>query len=74
MQYFTYSPLDMDATEAYQQALKYLRYGYIVHVRPGKVTSERATPGEPPRAQPNTYLVRVEEDGSLRHVHSCFDD
>jgi hypothetical protein len=68
MRFFTYSPLDMTETEAYKLALPHLDPSVIVHVTRYSCTVEKAKAGARPQALPNTYLVRVEQDQSLRVV------
>lgn len=68
MRFFTYSPLDMSEQEAFDKAKPGLQNGYIVHV--GRLASYQSAikPGQVPKADRNTYLVRVEPDDSLRVV------
>jgi hypothetical protein len=69
MRYFIYSPLNMSETEAYEAAQQFLDEKYIVHVRSPFVINFIDLPkGTRPQALPDTYLVRVEPDGSLRTV------
>lgn len=74
MRYFMYSPLDMSEQEAFSLAKHELQYNRIVYIRrthPSAFLS--ILPGERPQAYPNTYLVRVEPDDSLRIVDRNLD-
>ncbi len=67
--YFAYSPVDMTIEEALENAYQYLEPDQIVHVQSdGDVEIHWLTYGDRPRALPDTYLVRVEQDDSLRVV------
>jgi hypothetical protein len=74
MRYFMYSPLDMSDQEAFDIAYPYLRDNHVVHVK-AQQHIELVPPvmGQRPAAAPNTYLIRVEQDGSLRVVHKAFN-
>lgn len=69
--YFMYSPLDMDANEAYEQANDWLGTDCIVVVRSNGLEIVDLPEGSRPQALPDTYLVRVEPDGSLRIVQKA---
>ena len=75
MRYFMFSPLDMSMDEAFKTVERLLDTQYIIRVRGSgeyqTVNYIPITPGERPRALPQTYLVRVESDGSLRVVHTA---
>lgn len=73
MNYFTFSPLDMDQHSAYELARPLLNPAHIVDVSPYYVTPRKVPSGTRPQALPNTYLVRVEQDGSLRIVHKALE-
>jgi hypothetical protein len=68
MRFFLYSPLDMSEQEAFDQALPHLSADHMVYVTHKCVEYIGFKPGQRPQALPNTYLVRVEQDGSLRVV------
>ncbi len=70
MRYFTYSPLDMNVYDALERALPYLDPRLIVQVTSEGVNLIDVLPGSRPRAFPNTYLVRVEQDNFPRVVDS----
>jgi hypothetical protein len=73
MRYFMYSPLDMSEEEAFAQAYADLLDNHIVHVT--SLGNEIIPPvsGQRPAAAPETYLVRVEQDDSLRVVQKAFN-
>jgi hypothetical protein len=69
MQYFMYSPLALSESEAYQLAKPYLNPDWVVIVRNKEwIYYDSIEPGMRVQAYANTYLVRVELDGSLRTV------
>lgn len=68
MQYFMYSPLEMSERDAFYKARPYLEDNHIVHVTSREIKTIPPVSGQRPAAAPNTYLVRVEQDGSLRVV------
>lgn len=69
MRYFLYSPLNLSETEAFEAAKKFLDEKYIVHVKSAfSIGFIDLPPGTRPEALPDTYLVRVEPDNSLRVV------
>jgi hypothetical protein len=73
MEYFMYSPLDMTAEEAFQDAVQWLSERDVVVVRSGHIEILPLTPNARLQALPGMYLVRVEPDGSLRTVHQNLD-
>ncbi len=68
MRYFMYSPLDMSEQDAFNRAYPELRDNHIVHVTAQGYSVVSPKNGQRPSAAPNTYLVRVEQDDSLRVV------
>ena len=73
MRFFTYSPIDFNDYTAYERAEHYLDERVIVHVTNNGCTVSPVVPGERPRALPDTYIVRVEQDSSLRIVEKRFN-
>jgi hypothetical protein len=73
VKYFTYSPLDMDAQEAFSRAQPSLDPAHIVDVTHYGNYIRRVPSGTRPKALPDTYLVRVEQDGSLRIVQKSLN-
>ena len=73
MRYFMFSPLDMSEAEAYEAARQFLLDNHIVHVTSHGVRIVPPVSGKRPAAAPNTYLVRVEQDGSLRVVQRALN-
>lgn len=71
MRYFMYSPLDMSAEEAFEFAYPHLEDNHIVHVTEREILIIPPESGQRPKAAPNTYLVRVEIDDSLRVVEKA---
>lgn len=72
--FFMFSPLDMSEVEAYAIAQSHLDHRHLVRVlSTGDIKIIPATPGSRPQAMPGTYLVRVEQDGSLRVVQKALE-
>ncbi len=76
MRYFIFNPLVMDQLKAFHVAEDHLEDNCIVYVYDdgyglGCDVTE-IPPGKRPKAFPDTHLVRVEQDGSLRIVDSNF--
>ncbi len=72
MRYFVFCPLDMEKHQAYARAYEHLEYNHIVYVSSNGITVTQLLPGVRPKALPDTHLVRVEQDNSLRIVDSNF--
>lgn len=72
MRYFIYSPLEMTEQEAYEYAEPHLRQNAVVHVTHRSIFINELEVGERPKAYMDSYLIRVEQDGSLRVVHRMF--
>lgn len=71
MRYFMYSPLDYSEHIAFDMAYDHLQEGCIVHVTSELIDVIPVPAGQRPQAAPNTYLVRVEQDDSLRVVQKA---
>ena len=68
MKYFTYCPLDMKEEDAFERVKPHLKENCIVDVRLTTLMFFSLRTGARPKAFPDTYLVRVEPDGSTRIV------
>lgn len=68
MRYFMFSPLSLTERQAFQLAQPDLLDNHIVHVTAHGNHVIPPTPGTRPQALRGTYLVRVEQDNSLRVV------
>jgi hypothetical protein len=68
MRYFMYSPIEMSEEEAFAFAFEHLEDNLIIYVTSEYIETIPVEPGTRPKALPNTYLVRVEQDDSTRVV------
>lgn len=74
MRFFIYSPVEMSEHDAFALIKEHLQDDMVIQVRRNK--DPRVvflTPGQRPRAFPNTFLVRVEPDDSLRIIEQRLD-